>query len=114
MKRPFPTKCCVYRFTFPNGMYYFGSTYDLEQRWKYKGCLYKSQFVGQFIEQFGWDNIKHDVLLELPFDSDNIKICERIEYALIELFEGKNYNIRGTDEYWRKMKEGNAHRTPRR
>lgn len=35
----------VYRFTFPNGYYYFGYTTDTKRRWANNGEIYKGSVV---------------------------------------------------------------------
>lgn len=83
----------VYRFTFPNGLYYFGSTNDVLHRWLSKGTTYTHSNlpVGDAILHFGWDNIKRDVLCEVA----DKETAENIEYSLIDLFREKCYNVRG-------------------
>ena len=57
-------KYVVYQHVTPDGMYYFGQTNDIKQRWIGNGRLYKGTALEPYIEKFGWDNIKHIVLFE--------------------------------------------------
>ena len=56
----------IYKHTAPNGMAYIGQTItSLETRSGRKsGCNYRSQerFYSA-IQEFGWDNFKHEILL---------------------------------------------------
>ena len=55
-------KYVVYQHVTPDGMYYFGATNNIKQRWKGNGRLYKGTALQPYIEKYGWDNIKHIVL----------------------------------------------------
>lgn len=54
----------VYKHTFPNGKVYIGSTSQKpEYRWNYgKGYKYYHPKMFQDIVEYGWDNIKHEIL----------------------------------------------------
>ena len=52
----------VYQHVTPDGMYYFGATQNVEQRWEGNGCHYKRTALQPYIEKYGWDNIQHIVL----------------------------------------------------
>lgn len=78
----------VYRFTFPDGSVYIGSTHDIEVRWQYGGTLYQNQPVGEAIKRFGWDNVKREVL----FYSENGAEVEAEEKRQIALHKDKCYN----------------------
>lgn len=54
----------VYQHVTPDGMYYFGATQNVEQRWRCNGSLYKRTALQPYIEQYGWDNIQHIVLFK--------------------------------------------------
>ena len=54
----------VYQHVTPDGMYYFGQTQNVEQRWKGNGAGYKGTALYPYIEKFGWDNIQHIVLFK--------------------------------------------------
>lgn len=54
----------VYMHTFPNGKRYIGITgQDVDRRWRPGGCGYYGQPVYDAIIKYGWDNIKHEILL---------------------------------------------------
>lgn len=54
---------CVYCHTFPNGKRYVGITSQKpESRWS-NGRGYKTQLVYRAILKYGWDNIKHEILM---------------------------------------------------
>lgn len=54
----------VYMHEFPNGHIYIGTTSQiLKDRWK-NGLGYNGTNVGDAIQKYGWDNVKHYVLFE--------------------------------------------------
>lgn len=57
-------KYVVYQHVTPDGMYYFGQTQNVEQRWSNNGERYKGTSLYTYIEKFGWDNIQHIVLFK--------------------------------------------------
>ena len=73
---------CVYKHTFPNGAVYIGKTSMLpEDRWLngwgYRNC----PLMFNAILQYGWDNIKHEILVDNISDEEAYEI-ERKEIAL--------------------------------
>ena len=54
----------VYQHITPDGMYYFGATSNIKQRWSNNGERYKETSLYPYIEKFGWDNIQHIVLFK--------------------------------------------------
>lgn len=78
----------VYRFTFPNGKVYIGSTQDVDERWQYGGTLYQNQPVGKAIEEYGWENVKKEVVF---FSKDGAKV-EAEEKRLIAVCGDNSYN----------------------
>lgn len=62
MERPY----CVYKHTNrANGKVYIGITYDVEYRWRYGGCAYKSnRHFWQAIKKYGWDGFDHEILYD--------------------------------------------------
>lgn len=55
----------LYCHTFPNGKKYIGITkQDPARRWGKDGNGYKGQAVYAAIQKYGWDNVRHEVLLE--------------------------------------------------
>ena len=55
-------KYVVYEHVTPDGMYYFGQTYNIKRRWRNNGAEYKGTALYPYIEKYGWGNIKHIVL----------------------------------------------------
>lgn len=55
---------CVYRHTLPDGRCYIGATYRGKDRWGENGSGYKTSgnIFYPLIVQYGWDNIKHEIL----------------------------------------------------
>ena len=54
----------VYQHVTPDEMYYFGQTNDIKHRWRGNGIGYKGTALEPYIEQYGWENIKHIILFE--------------------------------------------------
>lgn len=82
----------VYKLTFPNGKAYFGVTRDIYNRWGNNGNQYRGQKVFEHIREYGWNNIKKEIL----YEGDGSVACNnrvlRIERALIELWGEDCYN----------------------
>lgn len=66
---------CVYEFTFPNGKKYYGSTVNVDMRWK-NGEGYNTQEVGKAIHEFGWDNVEKRIIAE-NLTKQNALLIER-------------------------------------
>ena len=84
----------VYKHTAPNGKVYIGITSQYcNKRWR-NGKGYKhNQHFSSAIKEFGWENIKHEVLYEnIPQEE-----AQRIEKKLINEYKSDNrefgYNI---------------------
>lgn len=84
----------VYRFTFPNGYYYFGYTDDIERRWASHGNLYKRSVAYDFIQKYGWETVRKDILFRIEPSPENRVVCEKIETELIKMFDDKCFNIK--------------------
>lgn len=80
----------VYKMTFPNGRYYFGSTTDVKRRWAHRENSYTEPVRGLILKH-GWNNIQKEVIWE----GTDRKTAENIEYSLIELFRNNCYNVAG-------------------
>lgn len=78
----------VYKHVFPNGKIYIGITSrSLNQRWQHgKGY---SGYVRKAIDKYGWDNIKHFVLVG-DFTEDEAKLKER---QLIAKYHSNQYEF---------------------
>ena len=89
----------LYKMTFPNGMVYIGTAFDIRQRWANHGAGYRSQKVWAAIKEFGWENIKKEVLLYLPCDENcwsNDQRIRKMERELIREYDGRSYNVQCT------------------
>lgn len=84
----------VYIHTFPNGKVYIGITMqDTYRRWGKKGRNYRGQIVYKAIEKYGWENVKHEVII----DNLSKEEAESWEIALIAQYKSNDgihgYNI---------------------
>lgn len=96
----------LYKMTFPNGMVYIGTAYDISSRWANNGAGYRGQKVWGPIREFGWENIKREVLLYLPCEGDPWGVSDKIreeELRLIKEHEGHCYNEQGTKKFHSKI-----------
>ena len=91
----------LYKMTFPNGMVYIGTAYDIHNRWANRGAGYRSQRVWAAIKEFGWENIEKEIVLHIPLDkknpwrsSDEIRKRER---ELIKEYGSRSYNFQCTE-----------------
>ena len=80
----------VYKHTFPNGKVYMGMTKgDVEKRWQH-GHGYKAQkLIFNAIVQYGWENVKHEVL-HCNLSKEE---AEKIEIDLITEFQSYKCNF---------------------
>lgn len=96
----------VYKHTFPNGKTYIGITQlNVENRWR-SGKGYKTQdLMHRAIIKYGWNNIKHEVLLEDLTKED----VEKKEIELIAFYKSNQkdfgYNIENGGNCKGKMTE---------
>lgn len=86
-------KYIVYLHTTPNGKRYVGITCNRpKERWK-RGRGYENQFFYEAVQEFGWDNIKHEVLFENLTEEE----AEKKEIELISLYKSNQaefgYNV---------------------
>ena len=92
----------LYKMTFPNGMVYIGTAYDIHNRWVNRGAAYRSQKVWGAIKEFGWENIQKEILLYIPVDEEHAwKTTDEIrqrERELIKEYDGRSYNVQCTRE----------------
>lgn len=95
-------KYCVYMHTFPNGKVYIGQTmqnpeYRFQNGRGYKGCRY----VYSAIKKYGWDNIKHEILID-DLTSEEADYWEEYYITAYQSnTKAKGYNLRtgGTSGY---------------
>lgn len=107
-------KNTLYKLTFPNEMVYIGVSKNVINRWFGDGTHYKNQRVGEAIKKFGWDNIKKELLLELPASFSSEKIVCKMETELIKAYDKKSYNVQCTPTYNEAIKECNKKKTKKR
>lgn len=91
----------LYKHTFPNDKIYIGITkYIPKYRWGKDGKGYKGQIVWKAIQKYGWENIKHEILLETT-DKEFIEHEERRYITEIYHSNNKNfgYNINNGGNY---------------
>lgn len=87
----------VYCHTFPNGKKYFGITNNPEKRWN-NGKGYDTQpKMKRAIDCYGWDNIKHEIII----DGLDYETAAKIEKIMISahnsIEDGYNVSIGGGD-----------------
>lgn len=76
----------VYMHTCPNGKRYIGITrLPVEVRWR-KGRGYKAQSFGAVIAQYGWENIRHEVLMSNLSRAEATR-CEKLFIAMFRTVE---------------------------
>ena len=90
---------CVYEHVFPNGKRYIGITCSQppEKRWN-GGRGYKAQTkVRKAIDEFGWENVSHNILVE-GLDMANAEKLEKYLIASLgTIGDGYNATAGGTD-----------------
>jgi predicted GIY-YIG superfamily endonuclease len=64
----------VYEHITPDGMYYIGVTNNIKRRWESNGVHYKRASLQPYIEQYGWENIQHQVLFSNQTKENALKI----------------------------------------
>lgn len=83
----------VYTHTSPSGKVYVGISKNLQDRWMCKGSRYLSyeSIFKHAIQKYGWDNLKHEILLEGITKSEAVYA----EKYLIRWYKlhGLSYNI---------------------
>lgn len=93
----------LYKLTFPNGMVYIGVAFDVNDRWANGGVHYSGQQVYKYIKEFGWENIKREVLLHIPYSEkewyENSETLRRLERELIHAYGDKCYNRQGSKKF---------------
>lgn len=67
----------VYKLTFPDGKVYFGSTGSIKSRWRGNGDGYRALPAYEWIQKFGWENVKKEVILYLKNAHSTIMDVER-------------------------------------
>ena len=57
-------KYCVYQHVFPNGKQYIGITNNVFRRWKHGEGYVTNKEMYKAIQQYGWENIRHNILAD--------------------------------------------------
>lgn len=95
---------CVYMHTFPDGKEYVGQTIsgDCETRWR-NGEGYKGQKVYSAIKEYGWENVKHEILADNLSDRE----VDAYETECIDYYDAieNGYNVALGGKTNRKHKE---------
>lgn len=79
----------IYKHTTPDGKVYIGITsMSPDKRWGCNGVNYNKQYFNNAIEEFGWNNIEHEII------ATNVKrtYAECFEKALIKMYDSTNKN----------------------
>ena len=101
----------LYKLTFPNGMVYIGTAFDVNDRWSNGGSGYRRQRVYRFIQECGWENIEHEVLLFLPYSKENpytnTKKIRKMERELIHAYGDRCYNRQCASTFHEEVAEMN-------
>lgn len=104
----------LYSLTFPNKMVYIGTAFDIDDRWQNSGAGYRGQYVYEFIQKYGWENIKREVLLFLPHIKDrpylNTDKIRKMERELIHAYGDRCYNRQGANNFHSALAEKNRQR----
>lgn len=107
-------KNTLYKLTFPNGMVYIGVSKNVTSRWYGNGSHYKGAKVGEAIQEFGWANIKKEILLNLPASISSENIVCKMERELIKAYDQKSYNMQCTPTYNKIVVERNKKKTAKK
>lgn len=93
----------VYVHTVPNGKIYIGQTKDPSMRWNNGEGYVDNRPFYKDIQNYGWNNIKHEIIAEYSDRESAIKL----EAVLIALFksENKDYGYNQTSIYNDAMKK---------
>lgn len=107
----------VYKHTTPNNKYYIGITSKKpNERWEY-GQGYKGQYFYEAIQEFGWDNIKHKILIHgltktqaLKWETKLIKYykSDKEEYGYNKVISNEYGTIEHSEETRKLISKNNA------
>lgn len=79
----------VYKHTFPNGKIYIGIADNYLNRWNNGKGYSDNPPMYEAIKQYGWDNIKHEILKEC----DTRQEAEQLEQRFILAYHSENNEI---------------------
>lgn len=100
----------LYRMTFPNGMVYIGTAWDIASRWANRGSQYRGQRVWDAIQEFGWENIKREILLYIPYNGKRDDLIREEERRLIRAYADRCYNRQCTESFHKEVAQTNRDR----
>lgn len=93
----------LYKLTFPNEMVYIGVAFDVKDRWASAGAHYRGQQVYKYIKEYGWENIKKEILLYLPHSEEkwirNTDTLHKLERELIHAYGDRCYNQQASQKF---------------
>lgn len=97
----------VYRHVCPNGQIYIGITCNVKRRWK--PSEYKDTSLKPYIDKYGWDAIKHEVLYSCLTRDEALKLEDQLivnarENDTCLNMQRSGGNRRQTDEYKEEQK----------
>ena len=81
----------LYKHTTPNGKVYIGITSqkNINRRWKNGYGYSRHPYFNKAIEEFGWNNIKHEVL----FENLSKEEADLLEQMYISLYDSNNKEL---------------------
>lgn len=86
----------VYKLTFPDGKVYIGSTGSEKTRWASDGRYYTGA-VAEAIKHFGWENVVKERIIKMSPTVEHHNACLAVERELIRAYDGRSYNVLGTE-----------------
>lgn len=96
-------KTKLYRLTFPNGKVYVGVTNNEKLRWAHG---YGDSQVGRAIEEFGWENVNKEIIVELEPTVKNSDAIMKLEREFIRLYGENCYNSVGSVKFHERIAKG--------
>lgn len=92
---------CVYMHTFPNGKVYIGQTRQAPTERFRAGKGYKNKYVYEAIQEYGWENVKHEILAEglNKEEADNLETALIAKHRSTEKEYGYNMTTGGSSGY---------------
>lgn len=93
-------KYCVYKLTSPSGKVYIGMTcLRIKERWK-RGLGYEHNvLLYADIQNYGWDNFKHEIVAENLTEEEALKLEGELIHKYKSIFPEYGYNRRPGTEY---------------
>jgi hypothetical protein len=83
----------VYLHTFPNGKVYVGEARNPIKRWRNGEGYTNNKEITKAIQEYGWDNIKHEIVAEFNHEKDAV-LYEAVLICLLDSeASGCGYNM---------------------